>query len=458
MNQPTFIILGATGDLTKRKLLPAIYHLLENGDLQNFFIIGAARRPVTAASLLSEVKKFIPQIRSEIWAQIEKRTSYVPLRFTEKKDYAVLKSNIESIEQKHHLPGQRLFHLATLPDHFSDITLGLLDSGLSEEQKSGWTRVVYEKPFGHDLASAKAINQCVSTVFPEERVYRIDHYLGKELVGNIALVRFTNRILEPLWNNQHLEQVQIILNENFGVEERGKFYDTQGALHDVVQNHLLQMLALVGMESPFTLTGDYIRNEKVKVLEKVKVRDLLLGQYHGYQQEKDVNPASSTETFAALRLEIDNQRWRGIPFFLKTGKMLATKETSIHLKFKKVECLLPSCPSDSNYLTIQVQPKEGLSLEFNAKTPRHNFEVTPTRMNFGHHSLCDSTAPEAYETLLRDVLHGEQSLFVRNDEIEEAWKIMAQLKRGTLYQYGLHSNGPAELEQWSKEHGVRWRV
>ncbi len=458
MNQPTFIILGATGDLTKRKLIPAMYHLLKNGQLRNFAIIGAARRSITAAHLLNGAKKFIPKIESKIWAQIEKSASYVPLLFTEKKDYAVLKGNIESIEQKHHLPGQRVFHLATLSDHFGDITLGLLDSGLSEEQKGGWTRVVYEKPFGHDLSSAKAINQCISTAFPEERVYRIDHYLGKELVGNIALVRFTNRILEPLWNNQHLEQVQIILNENFGVEGRGSFYDQEGALNDVFQNHLLQMLALVGMESPSTLTGDYIRNEKVKVLEKVKVKNLLLGQYHGYQQEKGVNPGSSTETFAALRLEIENERWRGVPFFLKTGKMLGAKETSIHLKFKKVECLLPSCPSDSNYLSIQVQPEEGISLEFNAKTPRNNFEVTPIRMNFGHHSIYEEKTPDAYEILFLDVLRGEQSLFVRNDEIEEAWKIMAQIKRGTLHQYDPKSNGPVELEQWSKVHGVRWRA
>lgn len=456
MSNVTFIIIGATGDLAKRYIFPAIYTLVKEKKVEKFTVIGLARRPMTTQQLLAPSKEFITNLDTKVWKQLEQSTYYDTLQFDNVKDFHKLKSTLQNIEQKHSLSGNRLFYLATLPQHFDTITSHLAASEVATQSKNNWSRLVYEKPFGDNLQSAQKINKCIARVFDESQVYRMDHYLGKELVGNIALVRFTNRILEPLWNRNHLESVQIILSEKLGLEGRGEFYDKYGALKDVVQSHMLQMMALVGMESPAKITGDYIRNEKIKVLQKIKVNEVFLGQYDGFIKEEGVKPNSKTETFAALKLEIDNPRWKGVPFFLKTGKYLDKRETSIHLKFKMVECLLTkNCPTDSNYLTIRVQPNEGIIFEMNAKVPGETYNVTPIKMEFCHN--CIYKSPQAYENLLKMVIEGDQSVFVRNDEIEAAWKIVDGIKKGAQYSYARGSKGPVELDEWSRKEKVRWK-
>ncbi len=456
----TFIIFGATGDLAKRYLFPAIYALIKENKIEQFAVMGVARRPMSVPQLLNPSREFISNLDPTIWKRMEQSTSYQQLQFDKNQDYQKLSLTIHALEEKHRLSGNRLFYLATLPQHFDTITSNLAASGIAKQRKSTWSRLIYEKPFGDNLQSARRINQSITRVFDEGQIYRMDHYLGKELVGNIALVRFTNRILEPLWNKAHLESVQIILSEKLGLEGRGEFYDRYGALKDVVQSHMLQMMALVGMESPAKITGDYIRDEKVKILQRIKVNDVFLAQYDGFTKEEGVNKNSKTETFAALKLEIDNPRWKGVPFFLKTGKYLDKRETSIHLKFKMVDCLLTrSCPTDSNYLTIRVQPNEGIIFEINAKVPGETYQVNPVKMEFCHSCLYEFKSPQAYENLLKMAIEGDQSVFVRNDEIEAAWKIVDGIKKEKypLYLYPKGSKGPKELEEWSRKNKVRWR-
>jgi glucose-6-phosphate 1-dehydrogenase len=319
---------------------------------------------------------------------------------------------------------------------------------------------VYEKPFGHDLKSAQTINECIKNNINETQVYRIDHYLTKEVVSNIAMIRFTNCVLEPLWSNRYIDQVQIVLSESGGIEGRGAFYDSAGALRDVVQNHMLEMLALICMESPEKLTGDYIRAERVKVLEKVRFIDGILGQYNGYLSEKSVNASSRTDTYASLKLAVDTPRWAGVPFYLKTGKRLDKKETIIHIKFKQVDCLLMrGCPTDSNWLTIQIAPEAIFLLTLNAKVVGSSDQVAPVGMEFCHSCVYGLQTPEAYEVLLEEVMRGEQSISVRFDEIEYAWNLTDTIiaKQLPVYQYEQGSTGPQEEKDFDDKHGMRWR-
>jgi len=383
--------------------------------------------------------------------------------------YAKLKNLIKDVEKKYKL-SNRLFYLATLPQHFKIITKYLGEQKIVEKHqdkkecedcKHPWSRIVYEKPFGHNLKSAKEINKCIAKLFHEKQIYQIDHYLGKELVSNIALVRFTNRIFEPLWNSKHIDSVQIILKETLGVGTRGKFYDKHGAIKDVVQNHMLQILALVAMETPTKLEAKPIRDAKAKVLKKVKVKNTILGQYQGYKKAADINPKSTTETFATLKLCINNKRWKDVPFYLKTGKCLDKRETSIHIKFKPVQCLLSkNCPSDTNYLVIKIKPNEGIILELNAKTPGKAKEITPVEMEFCHSCLFGPNTPAAYEILLADVINGDQSTFVRSDEIEQSWKIIEQIPMDKLkvYPYKQGSTGPKEIKNLDKKRKINWRA
>ena len=458
MQDVTFVILGATGDLTKRKVIPAIYQLLKEKRIRKLSIIGAARRDLDIKSILTEARSFIKRVNNSIWSKIEKASYYHPLDFYNSEDYEKLKSLIDNLEKKHRLPGNRLFYLATLPEHFDTITDNLAKTKLAKESSGQWSRLVYEKPFGSDLSSARKINHGIGRVFRENQVYRIDHYLGKELVGNISMLRFTNRILEPLWNSLHIDSIQVILKEKLGLEERGNFYDKYGALKDVVQNHMLQILALTAMEAPKKLNGEFIRNEKSKVLKVTEVEDVLLGQFEGYRTEKGVDENSNTETFAALKLKINNRRWQNVPIYLKTGKALKEKETCIYIKFKKATCLLEVCPVESNNLTIRVQPNEGFSLELFAKIPGEAGKVEKIKMDFSHQCVTKHKSPEAYQVLLNEVIKGDQSLFVRNDEIESAWTIIdkVEAKKLKVHIYEKGSDGPKELDNFEKKHGMRW--
>jgi len=463
----TIVLMGATGDLTKRKLIPALYKLLVDGYLNDYVIIGTGREHSSKEAIFSAAQLFVQNRDAALWQQLFSRFYYQRVDFYTPDDYTSLKACIEQQEAAYNLPGNRLFFLATMPEHFAQITQALADHGIARRNTPGemcgltecpWQRVIYEKPFGKDLASAKAINQKIAEVFSEQQAFRIDHYLGKELVANIAVIRFANTVLEPVWNNYFIESVQIILKEKVGVEARGAFYDSYGALKDVVQNHMLQLLALIAMESPHHLTGENIRDAKVEVLKKTSITDMLLGQYDGYLQEKDVKPHSRTETFAAVRLAIDTDRWRGVPFFIKTGKALDKKETSIHVTFRKSPHLRTELGGGSNVLTIAVEPNEGFSLTLNGKEPGKADATIPVTMNFNHSSIFGPNTPQAYEVLIADALRGDQSVFVRFDEIEESWKIVDDMlsQQHTLFEYLQQSAGPSELVAWSEKNCMNW--
>ena len=456
----TFIIMGATGDLARLKLIPAIYKLLKLNAVNHVSLIGVARSDTTIQAILDEAKKNIKDLDEAVWGRLCAQASYQKLDFDNLADFESLKNKIREVEVRDNLSGNRLFYLATLPEHFESATRNLAAVGLVNSKDEKWERVLYEKPFGDSLHNAKQINKEIDKVFEEENVYRVDHYLGKELVGNIALLRFTNRILEPLWKKDNIDSVQIICDENFGIKNRGNYFDKYGAVKDMLQNHILQMLSLVAMESPKFISGEYLRDQKVKVLKDTRVTDIFLGQYEGYETEKGVAPNSQTETFFTAKLEINNRRWRGVPFFVRAGKNLNKKETVIHIRFKPVDCLLAkSCPADNNYLTIRIEPNEGFSFELNSKSLRKGFEVETVDMDYCHSCEHGINTPEAYEVLLEQAILGEQALFVRNDEVELAWKIVDKIDRDNLivYKYPVGSSGPKELSEWNKKNNIIWK-
>ena len=444
----TIVIFGVTGDLSRKKLFPAIYKLAQDKVLDDFAIIGMSFSPVDIPALHAELKKYIKRIDERVWEGMIQRFTHLQMDFSDPGKYPLLKETIGREEKKHKLCGNRLFYLATLPEHFASITRNMKQAGLASSA-AGWSRVVFEKPFGNDIASAKKLNRCIAEVFREEQVYRIDHYLGKELVQSISVLRFTNLVLEPLWNRKHIDHVQIILSEDFGVEKRGKFYEKQGAVRDVVQNHMLQLLALIAMEAPKHLTAQHIRDEKIKVLRSVQSDGLVLGQYAGYRQEMGVTPDSATETFAALKLAIANQRWKGVPFYLLAGKYLREKKTLVYIRFKDAPCLLfeGKCSFLSNELIIMIQPNEGFFLNVNTKTPG-KMDIVPVKMDFCHSCVFGPNTPDAYENLLLDVIRGDQSVFIREDEVEESWKIVDKLlkKKHTVHPYA-----QGEIPQAAKE-------
>jgi len=456
MEQATVIIFGATGDLTKRKIIPALYRLLKNKQVSRLALIGVARKQPEISSILQEARQFVGKVNKSSWNKMKGSSYYYQLDFYNRENYQQLEKLLQNIEKKHRLSGNRLFYLATLPEHFDTITEHLAATGMAKESSDRWCRLVYEKPFGSDLASAKKINSCLSRVFKEEQVFRIDHYLGKELVGNISILRFANRVLEPLWNCQHVESIQVIMNEKIGIEGRGNFYDKYGALKDVIQNHVLQMMALTCMEAPKKLSGNYIREEKAKVLKAAQVEEVLLGQYEGYTNEPGVDKNSRTETFAALKLFIDSPRWKDVPIYLKSGKELTEKVTAIHIQFKKAACLLNICPTGANVLTIRVQPNEGFELSLFTKKPGQQEMTIPVKMDFCHSCITKQKSPEAYEVLLADVITGDQSLFVRNDEIEYAWRIIDSIKRKEVHKYNKGSAGPAKLKEFEQKNKMKW--
>lgn len=462
MNDCVIIIFGASGDLAKRKLLPALFRLTQKHLFRNFCIIGAAFDDTTADTILEQSQLQSQEKSTEFWSRFKDRFFYHKLNFTQADDYTILKDQIDAYKKRCNLVTcNTIIYFATSSHFFCDITTNIAQTGIaprSHTDDTTWTRLIYEKPFGHDLASARAVNTCIATYFNEDQIYRIDHYLTKELVGNIALVRFTNLIFEPLWNNRYIDQVQIILAERENIGNRGQYYDHFGAIKDVMQNHMLELLALIGMETPKTLYGNDIRDARAQVLQKVRVGDLFVAQYDGYKDAAFISKTSTTETFAAALLYIDNPRWANVPFFLKTGKCLSKKETSIHIKFKPVECLLSNCSMDQNVLTIEISPRAGFVLRLNAKKVGEANEVVPVSMEFCHSCIFGDLDNRSYETLIENVIKGEQSVSVRFDEIEYAWNSIETLKqkKAELFYYKPGSDGPTEIEQFNQKHNVRW--
>lgn len=443
----TIIVLGATGDLAKRQLIPALYQLVQQ---QELLFIGAAHEQVASDNLIELARPFMHHIQEPILKQLKKYSSYIAINFDYLDDFKRLAAFVKAEEKQHNFPGKRLIYLATPADYFCIITQHLYESGLV--QRGTEQRIVYEKPFGHDRASASALDTCIGKLFDQEQLYRIDHYLTKELVNNIILLRFANILFKPVWNHIYIDHIEIIATESISIEGRGSFYDVFGVLRDVIQNHLLQLIALVAMDEPTSVTSAAIRKKKIEILQHIKPIKGILGQYEGYLHEQGVAQGSTTETFAALQCLIELPQWNGVPFYIKAGKSLDKKLTEIRVIFKNLSsCIFSKKNScDPNILTIRISPEGGFLLQLNAKKP-HNFtEFMPVVLDFCYSCLFATETPRAYEVLLREVMVGDQSVAVSAEEINYQWLFVDTIKslHLPLYFYKKGSEGPAEVKQF----------
>jgi glucose-6-phosphate 1-dehydrogenase len=487
----TMIIFGATGDLTHRKLLPALYNLALDRRLPgNFNVVGFARRPYTSESfrdeMVSSLNKFSRRkpVQPPVWDQLGPNVHYVQSDFSNIEGYHALARLLEQLDRERGTRGNRLFYLSTNPSDYPVIMHNLKESGLAYPQRAGsesWARAIVEKPFGYDLASALELNETVASVFRENQVYRIDHYLGKETVQNILVFRFANSIFEPLWNRQYVDHIQILVSEELGVEGRGPYYDESGALRDMVQNHMMQLLSLVCMEPPSNFEANAVRDEKVKVLRAIApltpdevVERTVRGQYgpgmvfgksvNGYREEERVPPQTVTETYVAMKLFVDNWRWAGVPIYLRTGKRLPKRTSEIALQFKPAPHTLFDQNVEPNVLVLQIQPNEGISLKFGAKVPGQTMNIRPVTMDFRFGQSFGVSAADAYERLILDAMLGDSTLFARRDEVEQAWTIMSSILDGWhlhmppgFPNYRAGTWGPAEADEFIERDGRRWR-
>jgi glucose-6-phosphate 1-dehydrogenase len=482
------VIFGANGDLSRRKLVPALYNLLLDESLREAFaVVGASRTDMSSEQLRDLLRKGVGKhsrrpLDPDHWADLARRISYVCTKGED--GYARLAEHLRAIEAESGLDGNRLFYLATPPSAFAAIVRGLKGAGLHRPGNGGrWSRIVVEKPIGADLDSARELNRKVNAVFDERDVFRIDHYLGKETVQNLMVFRFGNAIFEPLWNQKYVDHVQITVAESIGVEDRGRYFEEAGMARDMLQNHMMQLLTLIAMEPPSSLMPDAIRDEKVKVLEALRPvaaehvrRDTVRARYDpgviageqvpGYLDEADVAPDSRTETYVALRLHIDNWRWADVPFYLRAGKRLPKRVTEVALQFRDVphrlfgrdlrERLQP------NMLAMRIQPDEQISLRFEVKVPGAAYEVQPVAMDF-HYDRSFGDPPEAYERLLLDAILGDTTLFIRRDEVEAAWTYVDRLQEGwagqrdALPAYAAGTWGPSAADLLVDRDGRAWR-
>jgi glucose-6-phosphate 1-dehydrogenase len=485
----SLIVFGASGDLTHRKLMPALWSLYAARTLpEPFSIVCTARTEMTEEAFRARMREGVTQFArlkipsDQVWERFARSLHYVAGDPGTSALYDKLADALTRIEQARGGVANRLFYCATPPSLYDDIVEHLGAAGLAQPQ-SGWTRIIVEKPFGRDLESAQALNHLLTAVFSEEQIFRIDHYLGKETVQNILVFRFANGIFEPVWNRNHVAEVQITVAETIGVENRGSYYEEAGALRDMMQNHLLQLLCLIAMEPPVTFDAGQVRDEKNKVMQAVKPIDpaktddvALRAQYGagyvngkpapGYRQEKGVRPDSTTETYAALRLQIDNWRWAGVPFYLRTGKRLAKRVSEIAIRFHRTPHLIfrrGQSAVTPNVLVIRIQPDEGIALTVAAKTPGPDLSMSPVTLDFRYGELFGGEPPEAYERLLLDAVHGDGTLYARGDWVEKAWALLQPVldawgrTPAGLPTYEAGSWGPPEADAFIARDGGHWR-
>lgn len=477
-----FVIFGATGDLANRKLYPSLYRLYRNKKLsKHFAVVGVARRPLTNEDFRNNVKTSIENFKEDPIDHDEfaSHFHYNPFDAQQLPEYQKLDNFINQLDQKYEAGGNRIFYMAMAPNFFGPIAANLKSQGLTDN--SGFSRLVIEKPFGHNQETAQKLNDQIGQAFSEDQIYRIDHYLGKQMVQNIEIVRFANALFEPLWNNQYISNIQITSSEVLGVEERGRYYDDSGALRDMVQNHMLQIVSLIAMEPPAKLHPDEIHYEKVKVLRSLRPLDpknvndyFVRGQYDKgeidglavdrYRDSNGVDEDSNTETLVAGKFMIDNFRWAGVPFYIRTGKRMAKKSTEIVIQFKDLPINLYKDKGDTidpNLLVIRVQPDEGITLHLNAKKTDYETTSTPISMHYNKADE-DGESPEAYEVLLNDCLNGDSTSFVHSDEVALSWKFIDVItdvwakEKADFPNYTSGTNGPDQADQLLAKDGFHW--
>jgi glucose-6-phosphate 1-dehydrogenase len=477
------IIFGASGDLTQRKLIPALYQLAADNQLSEcFHVVGFARSRKDQEDFRTALREGIcsfarlKPVNEEILTAFLDSITYYQGDYSDLNAYSGLLKRLEEMDRRCCTGGNRLFYLATPPSIYTTIIDNLHRSGLVDKSEdSSWSRVIIEKPFGRDLQSARQLNKFTASRLDESQTYRIDHYLGKETVQNILIFRFANAIFEPLWNRNNIDHVQITAAESIAVDNRGSFYDQAGVIRDFVQNHLLEVMALCAMEQPISFQADPIRDEKAKVIRSLQplvgddvVKNVVMGQYQGYHQVKGVESSSRTPTYAALKVLIDNWRWQGVPFYLRAGKSLTERVTEIAVHFRRIPlCLFGQdevCQRLApNVLKIRIQPKEGISLQFVCKTPGDNVDVSNVFMDFCYADAFGKASPDAYERLLIDAMRGDATLFARHDSVEHAWTFITPILEyfennldAPVYQYEPGAPGPKEADQLLNRDGRVW--
>ena len=476
------VIFGASGDLTQRKLMPALYSLAIRGLLpEHFVVIGAARTPGTDDEFRAKMREAIEKyardpFREDVWERLASGMRYAGLDFSDETSENSLVRILSTVDAEYGTQGNRVFYFAVPPNAIATLVSELAARRTAE----GWVRLIIEKPFGNDLASARSLNELIADRFSEREVYRIDHYLGKETVQNMLALRFANGIFEPIWNRQFVDHVQITVAESIGIEGRGSFYEHTGAIRDIFQNHLLQLVAITAMEPPSDFTADSVRNEKVKVLRSLQTPDptsVVRGQYGrgfvegievpGYREEDGVDPASMTDTYVAAKLYVDNWRWADTPFYVRMGKRLGRRETTVAIQFKRApHPPFAEATSDSlrpNVLLIHVQPDEGMSLAIGAKVPGQGMSIRTVHMDFLYGSAFREGLPEAYERLILDAMLGDATLFTRSDEIEEQWALVDAITsawerdRTAFPNYAAGTWGPPSADELLHRDGRSWR-